>query len=38
VTIFSSSTLYQSPTQSTEEVCTAYPDTHSDHFWQLQRV
>ena len=32
------STVHQQPAQSTEEVWTAYPDTHNDHFWWLQRV
>ena len=32
------STVRQQPAQSTEEVWTAYLDTHHDHLWWLQRV
>ena len=30
--------VHQQPAQSTEEVWTAYLDTHHDHLWWLQRV
>ena len=32
------STVHQQPAQSTEEVWTAYLDTHHDYLWWLQRV
>ena len=30
--------VHQQPAQSTEEVQTAYLDTHHDHLWRLQRI
>ena len=31
-------TVHQQLAQGIEEIWTAYPDTHNDHFWWLQRV
>ena len=37
-TIPPGSTVHQQLTQSTEEIRTAYPGSHNDYFWWLQRV